>query len=82
MGTYSEKNRWTEKQKMFVENNYDKYTDDQLAEMLGRSRKSVRRKRQRLMLRKACGRGICAKYDSSKESVKITTVIENKDQQV
>lgn len=63
--SYQERNRWTEKQKMFLEDNFERYTDEQLAEMIGRSLKSIRRKRQRLTLKKASGRSICRKYDSN-----------------
>ena len=56
---YKRKIRWTAKQEMFILNNYKKMKDCQMAEILGRSLKSVRHKRQRLELEKmSYGKGV------------------------
>lgn len=55
---YQKKVRWTVKQEMFILNNYKSMKDYQMANILGRSLKSVRHKRQRLELEKmSYGRG-------------------------
>ena len=59
---YIPKPRWTHSQKEFVKNNYEKYTDEQLSVLIGRTLKSIRRMRERLGKKKASGRGICKAY--------------------
>jgi len=59
---YEPKPRWTNKQTLFIEQNYEKLTDEQIATALGRTKKSIRRKRERLLLKKASGRGYCKRF--------------------
>lgn len=54
--SYIEKSKWTAEQINFLTEYYEKMTDQEIADMLGRTRKSVRRKRERLGLEKAEGR--------------------------
>ena len=56
--SYRAKPRWTFRQLEFLRENWDKLSDEEIAEALGRTRKSVRRKRFRLDLIKGNGRGI------------------------
>ena len=56
---YKEKARWTATQERFVKDNYEKMTDEQISNAIGRSLKSVRRKRERMLLAKAMGRSYC-----------------------
>lgn len=57
---YIPRNKWTSKQVNFLVENWDTMSDEKIADALGRTLKSVRRKRERLQLKKACGRGIVA----------------------
>ena len=59
MSVYREKPRWTARQELFMKINFEKMTDEKIAEALGKSLKSIRRKRARMILPKAKGRGIC-----------------------
>ena len=59
MSGYKSKPRWTPTQEHFLVENWDKLTDEQISAALGRSLKSIRRKRQRMELKKKSGRGIC-----------------------
>lgn len=54
--SYIEKSKWTAEQMNFITQYHDKMTDQEIADFLGRSRKSVRRKRERMGLRKEEGR--------------------------
>lgn len=55
---YKEKRRWTARQVNFLVLNWDIMKDEEIAEALGKTVKSVRRKRERMELRKDSGRGI------------------------
>ena len=57
MSGYAEKARWTAKQVNFLVNNWDTMKDQAIADVLGRSLKSVRRKREELELHKQEGKG-------------------------
>lgn len=65
MYEYRVKARWTKKQLAFLEENAYKLSDEKMAEMLGRTLKAVRRKRQDMELKKASGRGKVAKFEES-----------------
>jgi len=56
---YKQKPRWTYVQTEYLKTNCDKITDEEIAETLGKTLKSVRRKRQRLGMEKVEGRGHC-----------------------
>lgn len=56
---YQTKPRWTRAQEDFLLNNYEDLTDEEIAVILQRTLKSIRRKRERMGLPKASGRGIC-----------------------
>lgn len=60
--TYQRKTRWTPSQENIIRDNYHHMTDEQLAAILGRTLKAVRRKRERMGLPKCQGRGICKAY--------------------
>lgn len=62
MGVYRQKPRWTARQELFMKMNYTKMSDEAIADALGKSIKSVRRKRARMTLKKAAGRGICKAF--------------------
>lgn len=53
---YLEKPRWTANQENFIRENWDKMKDYEIAEVIGRSLKSIRRKRERMLLPKPEGR--------------------------
>lgn len=55
---YVQRVKWTARQVNFLAENWDKMSDEQMSVILGRTLKSVRRRRERLELKKACGRGI------------------------
>lgn len=55
---YQEKRRWTAKQVNFLIENWDTLRDEEIAQTIGKTLKSVRRKRERMLLRKDLGRGI------------------------
>lgn len=55
---YRPKYRWTAKQVEFLTLNYATMKDETVAEHLGKTLKSIRRKRENLGLKKSCGRGI------------------------
>lgn len=55
---YNPRPRWTARQLNYLMDNWDTMKDEDIANTLGRSLKSVRRKRERLALKKASGRGI------------------------
>lgn len=54
--SYSERPRWTASQVNFIQENYHKMSDEQIANIIGRTKKSVRRKRERMLLKKEMGR--------------------------
>ncbi len=56
MADYKMKLRWSSKQTAFMTEHYEKLTDEQISELLGRTLKSVRRKRERMLLKKKMGR--------------------------
>lgn len=64
--TYIRRARWTARQQNFLNENWDKMSDEKISEILGKTLKSVRRKRERLLLKKASGRGIVRAYGDSK----------------
>ena len=79
MGTfmsYKPKTRWTFRQLEFLRQHWDELSDEEIAEALGRTRKSVRRKRFRLNLIKGNGRGIVI---AREEQVKKRQTTENQD---
>ena len=59
---YVKKERWSSRQVNFLIENWDTMSDEKISEVLGKTLKSVRRKRERLELKKASGRGIVAAY--------------------
>lgn len=59
--SYIEKSRWTADQSNFIRANYERMSDDQISMILGRTKKSVRRKRENMGLRKEMGKVV---YDS------------------
>lgn len=59
---YQEKPRWTARQVNFLNENWDKMSDEQISEVLGKTLKSIRRKRERMQLKKASGRGVVKAY--------------------
>lgn len=69
MAGYRAKPRWSARQENFIRENYEKIPDEQIATTLGRTLKSVRRKRERMLLKKESGRGICAKYVEKSQQV-------------
>lgn len=56
---YQPKRRWPKSQEIFLKDNYGHMKDEQIADILKRSVKSVRRKRERMELPKESGRSIC-----------------------
>lgn len=62
---YRTKPRWTQKQVNFLIENWDKMKDEDIAASLGRSLKSVRKKREYMELKKKNGRGIVAAADDA-----------------
>jgi hypothetical protein len=56
---YQPKPRWTNRQEHFVRTNCHKMTDQEIADILGKTLKSVRRKRERMIIPKKSGRGRC-----------------------
>jgi len=61
--TYKEKRRWTIGQEQFLIEHCNHLTDDEIAELLGKTKRAVTTKRQRLEMKKKCGRGICELED-------------------
>lgn len=57
---FVQKRRWTHEDETFLSNNWGTRTDKELAGILGRSTKSIRRKREEMELRKVGWRGYCA----------------------
>lgn len=57
--TYKRKPRWTHTQTQFLKDHYDVLKDEQIARMLGKTLKSIRKKRENMGIVKECGRGIC-----------------------
>lgn len=57
---YQEKNKWTAAQLNYLISNYQTMKDEEIANALNRTVKSVRQKRARLKLAKVNGRGLCA----------------------
>lgn len=57
---YRTKPRWTQKQLNFLVDNWHKMKDEDIATALGRTLKSVRKKREYMELKKKNGRGIVA----------------------
>lgn len=70
---YQQKNRWTARQVNYLIENWDTKKDTDIAETLGKTLKSVRRKRERLELKKASGRGVVARMPE-KEAKEVKTV--------
>ena len=63
---YKSKPRWTHAQEQFLLDNYGTMKDEDIAVALGRSLKSVRRKREQEELIKLSGRGIVGKREDKK----------------
>jgi hypothetical protein len=63
---YVPRNKWTSKQVNFLIENWDTMSDEKIADALGRTLKSVRRKRERMQLKKASGRGIVSSLEKYK----------------
>jgi len=57
MSGYDQKIRWTANQLKYLRENYNGTSDEKIAEIVGRTAKAVRLKRQRLGLEKEGGRG-------------------------
>ncbi len=60
---YREKRRWTLTQEQYIIENCHRLTDEEIADQLGKTKRAVTTKRQRLEMKKACGRGICKLAD-------------------
>jgi hypothetical protein len=60
---YRPKTRWTARQVNYLLEHWDTLKDEDIATNLGRTLKSVRRKRERLDLKKASGRGIVKRFE-------------------
>lgn len=56
MADYKAKARWSKAQELFMRDNWERLTDIQIAQVIGRTLKSIRRKRERMLLKKAMGR--------------------------
>lgn len=70
MGVYEPRPRWTARQMEFLLANWPTMKDEEIADALGKTLKSVRRRRERLELKKLHGRGVCgAAEDQGLESV-------------
>lgn len=54
--SYVEKPRWTAQQSNFIRANYQNMSDEQIGMVLGRTKKSVRRKRENMGLKKEMGK--------------------------
>lgn len=63
---YIRRAKWTAKQVNFLNENWDTMSDERMSEVLGKTLKSVRRKRERMLLKKAHGRGIVRAFTDSK----------------
>jgi len=70
---YKAKPRWTSKQVIFLRENYKKMTDEQIAEVLGKTLKSVRRKREEMELKKPMGWDIGVPFDSQGKIIRHET---------
>lgn len=60
---YKTKPRWTFAQVQFLKKNVHNMTDDEIALHLGKTRKSIERKRDKLNIRKLPGRGVTEVID-------------------
>lgn len=69
---YRQKPRWTARQKNFLIENYATMLDEVVADHLGKSVKSVRRMRERMGLKKVCGRGLCAAREDTATRPSVT----------
>ena len=63
---YIKRNRWTAAQVNYLEQNWDKFSDEKMADHLGKTLKSIRRKRERMLLKKASGRGIVKAFNDTR----------------
>lgn len=71
MKEYKRKHRWTKHQEEFLRENFEVLTDEKIAEVLGRTTKSIRLKRLRMGKTKASGRSLCiSKENYSRLKVK------------
>lgn len=57
--SYRERPRWTISQEQFLVTYCGELTDDEIAEAIGKTKRAVTTKRQRLEMKKESGRGIC-----------------------
>lgn len=64
---YQAKPRWTQRQINFLRDNAFTMKDEDIAEVLGKTLKSIRRRRERLGMAKVSGRGIVAKREDKLE---------------
>lgn len=64
--SYIRRAKWTAKQVTFLETHWDTMSDEKMADILGKTTKSIRRKRERMLLKKAQGRGIVRAYSDSR----------------
>ena len=71
---YKPKPRWTKNQEIFLTENFYKLKDEELAQILGRSLKAVRRKREEMTLAKLNGRGLVGKREIQFEEEKSTDI--------
>lgn len=55
---YNKKPRWTHAQNTMLKKLFAELSDEEIADKLGRTLKAIRRKRARMQLIKASGRGI------------------------
>lgn len=63
MLNYRARPRWTLRQTTYLEQNCYSMKDEDIATALGKSLKSIRRKRENMELKKACGRGMVEKQE-------------------
>lgn len=73
---YNPKPRWTARQTNFLIENWDRLKDDEIAEVLGKTQKSIRRKRERLELKKGFGRGIVIRHSNQQRNASENNVVE------
>jgi hypothetical protein len=57
---YKPKHRWTARQVQFLKENAYTMSDQKIADILGKTLKAIRRRRERLVMPKQSGRGIVA----------------------
>lgn len=65
MMAYQAKPRWTARQINFLIENAYTMKDEDIAEVLGKTLKSIRRRRERLGMAKVSGRGLVARRETN-----------------